>query len=292
MPEHYQYNLEIAEIPICMQTNEPLSWEEAFLPFKSVGKSPRYTVNFRRVDTLPTIPEQILWEGHCDRIHPDGAGGYLRSFFDAPRSTQAYAVGTYDYAGGKIVIDYLEQGRNCVSEMSNSFFHLGIERLLLQEQKFCLHAACVQTDLGGILFSGPSGIGKSTQADLWCQFRNSRMINGDRPILGRKEQIWTAWGSPYAGSSRCYVNQSCPISAIIMLEPWGPCRIRRIPLSEGFRRIYNGLTMYSWDAAFMTEAFDFAVALATEIPVYAFSCTPDEAAVDFLEKVLRKDLGL
>lgn len=288
-----QYNLEIAGIPIRMRTELSLPWEKAFLPFRSSNAAPpQYTAVYRQVERLPAIPDKILWAGSCERAHPDGKGSYIRSFFDPTRDMEPYAVGTYDYPHGEITIDYLEHGRIYVSEMSNSFFHLGIEALLLQEQKFCFHSACVETPVGGLLFSGPSGIGKSTQADLWCNCRNASMINGDRPIIGKSGNQWLAWGSPYAGSSHYYVNRSCPIAAVIMLKQAPQCSLRHLPLSEGFRRIYSGLTIYSWNAAFAGAAFDFAVEFASEIPVYVFSCTPDEEAVDFLETELREDLGL
>lgn len=290
--ERFRYDLNIADIQICIQTDHPLLQETAFQPFLNRKRSPQYTVSCRQVASLPPIPEQILHEGVCDRVHPDGKGGWLRSFFDAPRSREPYAVGTYDYPGGTITIEYLESGKACVDGMSNTFYHLGIEALLMQEQKFCFHAACIQTDFRGILFSGPSGIGKSTQADLWCRHRGSRMLNGDRPILGKENGIWTAWGSPYAGSSRCYVDESCPIAAIVMLRQSPKCSVRRLEKREGFRRIYSGLTVYSWNEAFSSAAFDCAVNLAGQVPIYELCCTPDEAAVECLEAELRKEITL
>ncbi len=130
------------------------------------------------------------------------------------------------------------------------------------------------------------------QADLWCKHRSSVLLNGDRPIIGKEHEIWTGWGSPYAGSSRCHVNESNPITAIVLLKQASQCSIRRLDLREGVRRIYAGLTVYSWDAAFSVASFDFAVELASELPVYELCCTPDEAAVEILEQTLQKELCL
>ena len=286
--EVHQYGLTIAGIPLRLVCDQELLWEEEFLPFRTDGPA-RYTARFRQVEALPPIPAEVWHEGLCDRVHPDGKGGYVRSFFDAPRSEEAYGVGTYDYPHGQISVDYLAGGARCVSEMQNSFYHIGLEALLRQEGKFCLHAACVETAGKALLFSGPSGRGKSTQADLWCHFRGAEMLNGDRPILGKQTDRFTAWGSPYAGSSRCYVNRSAPIAALVMLDSWGACQLRRLPLREAFRRIYQGLTMYSWDGSFSADALDFAVALAGSVPVYGYHCTAGEESVDYLEQRLRED---
>ena len=283
-----RYALRIAGISLALETPKHLPAEEAFLLFLCKDTSAQYTAVFRPVDRLPQYPDRVLYEDVCYRVHPDGKNGYIRSFFDETMDLAPYAVGTYDYPNGRITIDYLEKGARCVSEMSNSFFHIGFEALLIQEKKLCFHAACVDTHLGGILFSGPSGIGKSTQADLWCRYGGGRLINGDRPILSKEADGWRAWGSPYAGSSRCYVNESCPISAIVLLKQAGECSIRRLGPGEAFRGIYAGLTMYSWNREFVTAALDLAMDLSAAVPVYEFACTPEQRAVEFLEKQLRE----
>lgn len=62
---------------------------------------------------------------------------------------------------------------------------LGLERLLLSRQGLLLHASFIRWQDRGILFSAPSGTGKSTQADLWVRHRGAEVINGDRAALRR-----------------------------------------------------------------------------------------------------------
>lgn len=287
-----QYTLSIAGLAIRFETDHRLLENLDFAPFLTKGGEPDFVAKFHQVDELPPIPEAVLHEDNCYRVHPDGKGGYLRSFFDAPRDMTPYAVATYDYPNGKIDVAYLEKGAHCLSEMHNSFFHLGLEAMLIHRQRLCLHAACVQTPIGGILFSGHSGVGKSTQAELWCRYRGARQINGDRPILSKTEKGWLAWGSPYAGSSRCHVNESCPVTAIVMLRQAHECTLRRLSAPEAFRGVWSGLTMYSWDKTFVETACDLGLDLISSVPVFEFACTPDQQAVDYLEQVLRKEWGL
>lgn len=275
--------LNIAGIGIRMETVEPLILEESFRPFLVQEQETQFTAVFRSVERLPEIPEQMLHEDRCFRIHPDGMGGYVRSFFDAPRDFTPYALAEYDYPHGKIRVDYLEKGEKCVSETSNSFFHLGLEAMMLEKQRLILHASCVRTLLGGILFSGPSGIGKSTQAKLWCAHRGGEMINGDRTILSCDGDKWLGWGSPYAGSSRCYVNDSVSVRCVVMLKQAKSNSICRLGSGEAFRKIFSGLTVYSWDRTYTERACDLALQLVKQVPVYEFSCTADVSAVEYLE---------
>lgn len=285
-------DLEIAGVSVSLFSDQKWEGEAAFLPFEKETDKPDYTVMFREAGALPPISDTVIHGDECYRVHPDGKGGYVRSFFDAPRDFTPYALAQYDHANGRIQIDYLSKGAHCVSEMHNSFFHLGFESILIHRNRLCLHAACVDTPLGGLLFSGPSGIGKSTQAELWMKYRGAEQINGDRPILSRDETGWLAWGSPYAGSSRCHVNKSCPVSAIIMVQQAKTCHLQRLALPEAFRAVWSGLTMHSWDKTCVEKALDLATELIGTVPVFRFGCTPDLAAVEYLEGELRKELGL
>ena len=284
--------LEIAGISMTLSSDQKWEDEAAFLPFMKRREDPDYRVTFREVASLPEFPDSVIHADECYRVHPDGKGGYLRSFFDAPRDLTPYALARYDHAGGSVRIDYLAKGAHCVSQLHNSFFHLGFEAMLAHRDRLCLHAACVDTPLGGILFSGPSGIGKSTQADLWHRCRGGKHINGDRPILSREAGKWYAWGSPYAGSSKCHVNARTPVTAIVMLQQEKTCSIRKLDQAEAFRAVWSGLTVPGWDKTIVERSFDLAADLIAAVPVYRFGCTPDVAAVEFLEKQLRKEFCL
>ena len=257
---------------------------EAFRPFLT-ERAPDCTGRFRLVRDLPDFDRRVLHTGTCYRVHP----GDAKSFFDAPKDLTPYALARTDHEAGTVDVAYLSKGAHCVSQMDNSFFHLGFEGLLIRRDRICFHASCIGTDRGGILFSGPSGIGKSTQAQLWCRHRGAWLLNGDRPILHRTENGFLAWGSPYAGSSRCHVNESVPVSAVVFLSQEKENGIRRLKAGEAFRRLYAGLTVYSWDREFMDRAVAMAIALAEQVPCYALGCVPDETAVACLERRLEED---
>jgi len=283
--------LRIAGISISLQSFLPWKPEEAFLPFVEAAENPDYRAIFHLTDTLPPIPGEVIYEGECYRVHPDGKGDCLHSFFDPPRDTTAYAVTEFDRENGLVRISCLPKGVHCISRMHSSFAHIDFISMLIGMDRLCLHAACVDTPLGGILFSGPSGIGKSTQAELWCTCRGAKQINGDRPILSKEEGGWLAWGSPFAGSSGCHINENCPVRAIVMLEQGPRCHIRRLNPSEAFREIWAGLTVHGWDRQFMERAVDLTLKLIGDVPVYRYICTPDASAVQYLEARLEEDFA-
>ena len=175
---------------------------------------------------------------------------------------------------------------------ANWMLFLMMERLLLPYDRIILHASAVIYEGEAILFTAPSGIGKSTQADLWCRYRGAKQINGDRPILSKEENGWIAWGSPYAGSSRYHINECAPITAIMLLKQAPTCSVRRLSPMEAFRRVWAGMTVRSWDPSYVDAASLLTIDLITAVPVFEFCCTPDEQAVNFLEAELRKECSL
>ena len=57
-----------------------------------------------------------------------------------------------------------------------------------------LHASLVEKDGFGVIFLGPSGMGKSTQAKLWEKYLDADFIIGDRPLCGRSTANGSASG--------------------------------------------------------------------------------------------------
>ena len=151
------------------------------------------------------------------------------------------------------------------------------------------YASLIESEYGGILFTGPSGIGKSTQADMWAKYEKVEILNGDRPILKKENENWKAYGSPYAGSSDYYVNKSTNVKAIIVLEQSKTCSIERLKNSRAFLKLYSGMIVNTWRPDFVERVVDLTKDLIEQIPVYLLKCTPDYEAVKMLKSVLERE---
>lgn len=281
--------LRVAGLSVLFEADCPIAKSEEFAPFESEVKDPDILVTICKSKEKPKLPEKTLYKDMFYAVARRDDGCLQKFFYGNADDHNECVVATYDQNNKHVIIEYPDTVRYKQLTLTGCFYWLGFEAFLLQRDKLCLHASCVDTHLGGILFSGVSGIGKSTQADLWCKFRGARQINGDRPILSKENRGWKAWGSPYAGSSRCYVNDSCDIAAIVLLKQADHCKVRRLTPAEAFRGVWQGLTVRTWDTFFVEAASALLAELVVPIPVYEFSCTPDEHAVEVLEEELRKE---
>ena len=162
-----------------------------------------------------------------------------------------------------------------------------LELLLTMLGAFSLHSSLVRrTEGDAILFTAPSGTGKSTQAGLWEQFAGAETLNGDRSMIRRVDGVWTAFGSPFAGSSNIFRNESAPIRALIVLRQAPENTIRRLSLAEAFRAIYSETVLPRWHTEMHQRIISLVTEIVSEVPVYLLACTPDERPVTLLRNTL------
>lgn len=162
-----------------------------------------------------------------------------------------------------------------------------LELLLTKLGVFSLHSSLVRrTEGDAILFTAPSGTGKSTQAGLWEQFAGAETLNGDRSMIRRVGGVWTAFGSPFAGTSGIYRNEHAPIRALIVLRQAPENTIRRLSLAEAFRAIYSESVLPRWHTEAHQRIISLVTEIVSEVPVYLLACTPDERPVTLLRNTL------
>ena len=156
-----------------------------------------------------------------------------------------------------------------------------LERLLLPKNAFVLHSSYISVNNNGVLFTAPSGGGKSTQAELWKRVRNAKIINGDKSIVGKETGKWYAYGIPFSGSSDYCENEKHPLRAIIILKKAPENRLVRVGL-EGFSQIFSQVTVNPWDPDFCNELMDLVIDACSQIPVFIYFCTKEENSVNVL----------
>lgn len=165
---------------------------------------------------------------------------------------------------------------------------LSLEQLLLEHDAFQLHASVIEWQGKGILFTAPSGTGKSTQAELWRQYEGARVINGDKAMIRKEGDSYTVYGSPYAGTSGIYTDLSVPVHAIVVLSQAPENRVERLNGAAAFRKLYRETTIPAWDGTFVEKISRILLNLMAHVSVYHLACRPDREAVEVLKNELEK----
>ena len=167
---------------------------------------------------------------------------------------------------------------------------LAAEHLTVQAGGVVFHCSYIEHNGKAILFTAPSETGKSTQADLWNKHRDAFIVNGDRAAIRIIDGEIYADGIPFAGSSKHCNNRTLPLAAIVYLAQAPVTTIKRIKGYQAFSKIWEGISVNTWDKDDMEKVSTLAKKIVENIPVYYLACTPDESAVIALEKALEGEI--
>ncbi len=248
--------------------------------------NPDYTVTFEEADELSEPAGECVFTSSDRMVYSvsDGEIRYTGDLSDGYRSAdmrmyrrgreifvQTVFKGNFKRIGARAIL-------NC----------LGIEHIMAENGRFILHASYIKYENEAVLFTAPSGVGKSTQANLWCENKDAELINGDRAAIVSKNGTFFAYGVPFSGSSGVYKNEKCPIKAIVCLAQAKENTVVRLKGLGAFRKLWEGCTADVWNKIDMESCIKSVSSVAAQVPVFYLSCVPDVTAVTALENELNK----
>lgn len=151
-----------------------------------------------------------------------------------------------------------------------------------------LHASLVEKDCFGVVFLGPSGMGKSTQARLWERRLGADLLIGDRPGLRKINGEWIAFGMPWDGKDAIHRQVSVPVRALVWLSQAKENRITPMNPMQAMTVMLRQAMMPVWDDKAMDGAAALMGTLACDVPMYHLRCLPDEAAARLTYETIYK----
>ena len=181
---------------------------------------------------------------------------------------------------------HLQLDSNCEKNTLSELLIAGFYSYMSLRDAILMHASAVCYNDKAIVFSASSGVGKTTQAELWQKYRNATVINGDKVFFTKESEKIVAWGSPWNGSSSYAENIGAEAAAIIVLEQAEENSIRKLSGMEVLEKLLPHVFFPNWDAQCERAVFDLINDLLARTSVYLLRCRPDEDAVDLVEKTV------
>ncbi len=283
-----KYILTIAGLSILADVPYPLHPNEStarFIRLAEKSETVDLSIELRPARTLPDPTDVRFQEPR--RIYV-GEGDDAGTYFTSGPGIPPYAfVSRNTVRSGVLLCEYLPGNEKYMDYARNLFSLIDIEATLLDFDALIAHASLISYTGNGIIFSAPSGTGKSTQAELWERYENAEILNGDRAALRKIDGIWTAFGLPYAGTSGIYRNESAPLKAIVALRQAKGNRIQRVSGAKAFYYLYPEILIHRWDTGFEKRAAELLLKLIDNVPVFLLECRPDRDAVKILKSEIR-----
>lgn len=176
--------------------------------------------------------------------------------------------------------------RGVNGEYSNELVVTAVYSRLCSLNTALIHASYVDYNGNGIVFAGPSGIGKTTQAELWEKHRGATIVNGDKVFVRLVDDKFYAYGSPWKGSSPYSVNHKSELKGIVVLLQSEKNKIRKLNDIEATQLFLPHVFMPRWSEKCMHELFSTLNLLLEKVPIWLLECNLEEEAINITEKAI------
>lgn len=284
MSSKKKFSIRFAGLHICFIFPTEIEIPKEFVPFlceDDVLPDAEYEIQLLEEPLEITGQEVGSYNGI--KVYPY-KDGWLRDY-TALTEKDGCQVACFLRKNKKNILYYPAAKWNYYAEEFRCLHLIGIEEILLWKEAILLHSSVVQIHGKTILFSGPSGVGKSTQASNWKEYVGAKILNGDRCIIRKIEDKFYGCGSPWAGTSGIYQSDMAEVKGIFILKKAEENSIRQVK-TEAFLKIYEQSIVNAWDSRFVEKLSYLIAELLTQVPVYELCCQPNEEAVHLAYQTL------
>ena len=132
------------------------------------------------------------------------------------------------------------------------------------------------------LFSGHSGMGKSTHARLWQDTFQIPILNGDLNLLGIKDEKPMLFGIPWCGTSGIYDTESLPLGGIILLKRGKTNYTQELSPDQQVLLVDQRLISHSWTEQLFDTNLELIQKIAPGLLICNLYCTKDPEAAHIM----------
>ena len=163
-----------------------------------------------------------------------------------------------------------------------------LEKYLLKENAIILHSSFISYHHKGIVFTAPSGTGKSTQASLWQKYMNADIINGDRSILwyNEKDDCIYCCGLPFCGSSQINKNQIFTLHSIIFISQALNNHVAYVSKTYASTQLFKEISINQWNINAIDQSLDIINTITNKVQLLALECTISKESVDIVREYI------
>lgn len=215
------------------------------------------------------------------------------------RSYRAVIKGKYDtpfaiskWSGDNVDIRFNFSSGYWNRQCASLWSLIHIEGHLLLADSIILHSCYTQYKGDAILFTAPSGTGKTTQGNLWKRVYGSQIVNGDLCLMQKTTQGWDACGFPMSGSADECENLRFPIKAVVVVRQSPTNWIEELNRLQRTTLLFSECFINTWDKQRVNKAIDLLSDLAEKVPVVMLHCNMEEEAPQVLHEYLYRNDGI
>jgi len=133
------------------------------------------------------------------------------------------------------------------------------------------------------LFSGHSGMGKSTHTNLWKELLDTPIINGDLNLLSITDGQPVVHGIPWCGTSGIYDTKTYPLGGIILLNQAKENVIEELSADQKLLLLSQRLISPTWTQKQLETNLNLIEKLIASIAVCKLHCTKEKEVLEVIK---------
>ena len=152
-----------------------------------------------------------------------------------------------------------------------------------------LHASAINYNNFTFCLSGPSKSGKSTQSDYFIDtFKESLVINEDKPLIYFKNNSFYVTGSPWSGKNVINKNIEKKLDYIFFVNKSSENSIEELKEIEKIKLLFKNIHRPG-ELNLVDNTVKIINQLIKEVKIYNFNCTNDISASIYLNQFFERD---
>jgi hypothetical protein len=153
--------------------------------------------------------------------------------------------------------------------------------VLAREGGMLMHASSVIRNGQAHIFTGVSGVGKTTISRLAPP--DAHLLTDEMSFIRREGGVYFAHGTPFAGElARPGENLRAPLDAIYLLVQGHENRIDEVGPADAVRGLLSNILFFAQDTELVQAMFASAIELAGRVPVRRLTFLPDARVWDLI----------
>ncbi|MDO4467545.1 MAG: PqqD family protein [Bacillota bacterium] len=182
---------------------------------------------------------------------------------------------------------------NCFYYMKNTdpfvltqLFYFILECRLLTMNCLTFHASCVMKNHQAVLFTAPSGTGKSTRSLQWVKELGYSYLSGDRPIIDVSKRI--VYGAPWDGVEQKMVNDWATMDSIFFVRRSKITFIQTLDEKSKEALLVKQIFVPMWDQSLVLKAYLLLKQMIQKEKVYVAWCSSKASAAYQMHAILKE----
>jgi hypothetical protein len=271
----------IADFNITLQSDVVFQLEEGYLPFIAAPKdNPDLVVSyFNYLPDFDLTACKTLFEASNDvqKFYTilDYEGDFLFLMYNQSQINEIQQIAMLS-ADLKLWKLYAEDA--IIFPLKYPCGPIMMHYLTLNADAVMMHASCAFDGTRGRMFSGFSGVGKSTMSRLWAE-SGCTIINDDRLIIRKKGEDFLVYNTPMYYPDEPKV---APLHAIFLISHSPVNRMSEITGAMAVSRVMAYSIQNNFDRKFVAKRLDFFSDLCAKVKVFDLGFVPDHEVVNFI----------